>query len=71
MAKDDIDKKIAELIHEAEQAGAAFREVAKMLGAFRAGLVEVGFAPDEIVPLCIAQLSLWWTSMMNDQKDDD
>lgn len=67
----EIEAKIVQMRQSAEQAGAAFREVGKMLGEFRSGLIDAGFSPDEIVPLCMQQLSLWWVSMMDNAEEGE
>lgn len=67
----EIDDKIAALQQGAEQAGAALREIARMLGQFRAGLIEAGFTTEEIIPLVVTQLQLWWVSIMQENNNTE
>ena len=71
MNDSDIDKQIAQLTQAAEQMGAAMRDVAAMMGAFRKGLIDNGFPEDELIPMCVTQLGLLWHTLISNSGSED
>jgi hypothetical protein len=56
------------LVAAIDQAGAALKDVARILGEYRAELVLAGFPPDEAMELC---LDLQRDIMLGDLDEDE
>lgn len=62
-----------DLVAVLDQAGAALRDVAQMLGGYRRDLIDAGFPTDDALEMCIEaqRHALFETAMADDETAND